>query len=387
MRKIAPAIAALVALAFGCAPAQGDWTPAVPKGFRIERIAGVPGARELAFAPDGNLFVGTRGGDVYIIPHAGGNSESPRVFAHFDDDPASGVSFDGGYLYVGTEHAVWRVPYRSGELHANSAPEKLAAVRTGSPPAGSDGDVHTTTSVAVARGHIYASVGSSCNECVETDPTRATVGEVKNGRYVVIAKRIRNAIALAIDPATGSLWASDAGQDELPPGHPYEFLDDVTSHGTSADYGWPFCYEDHKHKPGTNENCDRVALPRVIFPAYETPIGAVFYPQHQRGRFAFPSKYQGGVFVTFHGSWHGPQQGISGFMPPRVVFVPLHGDTPAHAINWNDPSSQWSDFASGYQQGGSPDRAGRPSGITVGPQGALFLGDDQTGSIYRIRPE
>jgi glucose/arabinose dehydrogenase len=290
-------------------------------------------------------------------------------------------------VYVGTEHAVWRIPYRSGDLRARSAPEKVADVRTGSPPAGSDGDVHTTTSVAAAHGRIYASVGSSCNQCVETDLTRATVGEVKNGRYEVLAKRIRNAIALAINPATRSLWASDAGQDELPPGHPYEFFDDVSAHRSPADYGWPFCYEDRKHKLGTNENCSAVALPRVIFPAYETPVGAVFYPENLRGRYVFPAHYRGGAFVTLHGSWHGPRQGISGYMPPRVVFIPMRGDTPLHAVNWSDPSAQWSDFASGYQQGNGPDRNGRPSGITVGPQGSVFLAGDQTGAVFRIRPQ
>ncbi|MBV9737347.1 MAG: hypothetical protein JO177_04175 [Candidatus Eremiobacteraeota bacterium] len=34
--------------------------------------------------------------------------------------------------------------------------------------------------------------------------------------------------------------------------------------------------------------------------------------------------------------------------------------------------------------GGS--RIGRPTGVAVGPQGDLFVADDQTGNIYRIRP-
>ncbi|MGH8165553.1 MAG: hypothetical protein ACREP1_14600 [Rhodanobacteraceae bacterium] len=29
---------------------------------------------------------------------------------------------------------------------------------------------------------------------------------------------------------------------------------------------------------------------------------------------------------------------------------------------------------------------GRPTGIAVGPLGDLFVADDQTGAIYRIRP-
>jgi glucose/arabinose dehydrogenase len=205
---------------------------------------------------------------------------------------------------------------------------------------------------------------------VETDPTRATVGKIENGRYVPIATRIRNAIALAIDPSTHHLWASDAGQDELAPGHPYEFFDDVSAHRGPVDYGWPFCFENHKQKPGTSENCAKVAIPQVIFPAYATPIGAVFA--------------HGGAYVTLHGSWHGPRQGLPGFVPPRVVFVPMKNGKPARAIDWSNPSTQWTPFAGGYQEGGSSSRTGQPTGITAAANGDLFLADDRTGAVYHI---
>lgn len=339
---------------------------AVPPQYTISQIATVEGARELALSPSGDLFVGTRGDTVYVVRRAqSAKPDEAQVYVRIDDAPASGVAFGNGTLYVGTQHAVWRVQ--------NGHPVKLAAVRTGNPPAGGDGDVHTTTSVAVDGNTIYASVGSSCNECVETDPTRATVGKIENGRYVPIAKRIRNAIALAVDPVTHDLWASDAGQDELAPGHPYEFFDDVSAHAQPVDYGWPFCYENHKHKPGTHENCANVALPAVIFPAYETPVGAVFA--------------HGGTFVTLHGSWHGPRQGLSGYVPPRVVFVPFKNGKPARSVDWSNPAAQWTQFVGGYQAGGSLERIGRPTGIAADKNGDLFLADDQTGAIYRISPK
>jgi glucose/arabinose dehydrogenase len=230
--------------------------------------------------------------------------------------------------------------------------------------------VHPTTSVAVDGSTVYASVGSSCNACVETDPTRATVGKVENGRYVPLATRIRNAVALAVDPSTHHLWASNAGQDRLPAGHPYEFFDDVSAHRAPADYGWPFCFENGKQKPGTRENCANVAIPQVVFPAYETPIGAVFA--------------HGGAFVSLHGSWHGPRQGLTAYLPPRVVFIPFKNGKPARAIDWRNPATQWTQFVGGYQEGGTVSRSGRPTGITAAPNGDLFLADDQTGAVYRI---
>lgn len=352
----------------------------IPPAFTITQIATIPGARELTVAPNGDLYAGTRGEDVYVVRRAdSAKPESATVYVHISDGPDAGVAYGDNALYVGTQHAIWRVQ--------DGHPVKLAAVRTGNPPQGSDGDVHTTTSVVLDGNTIYASVGSSCNACVEIDPTRATVGKVSNGRYVPISVRIRNAIALAVDPLSHGLWASNAGQDALSPGHPYEFFDDVSAHHGTVDYGWPFCYENHRRKSGSQTSCAKVAQPQVLFPAYETPIGAVFYPQNPRGRYAFPAQYRGGAFVTLHGSWHGPAQGLAGYLPPRVVFVPMQGDKPAKSVDWNDPATQWSQFAGGYQNGGSSDRIGRPSGIAVGPQGDLFLADDETGAIYRIRPK
>ncbi|HEY9084757.1 MAG TPA: hypothetical protein VIN40_02250 [Candidatus Tyrphobacter sp.] len=378
-------LAALTAFWFSAVLRAAD-EPQVVAGFRLERIATVQGARELAAAPNGDLFVGTSGGDVDVIPHAeaAGAPGIPRVFAHFGDGPAAGVTLGDGALYVGTQFGIYRISYRSGDLTARSRPQKLAAVRT----SGISRD-HVTTSVAYDRDTLYASVGASCNACVpELDPTRATIQRIdlRTRKMTREAIRIRNAIALAINPRSGVLWAGVAGEDDLPVGHPYEIFDAVTLHPGVVDYGWPSCYENRKQNPKWPGSCAKTAVPRVIMPAYETPIGAVFYPMNAPARYAFPARYRGGVFLTLHGSWHGPAQGLSGFMPPRVIFVPMNGAEPATPANWSNPAAQWSQFLGGYQQGGTDLRIGRPTGIAVGPQGSLFVADDQTGNIYRIRP-
>jgi hypothetical protein len=95
--------------------------------------------------------------------------------------------------------------------------------------------------VAVANKRLYTSVGSSCNNCdPDLDATRATIqqADLDGSGMTVKARHIRNAIALAANPATGTLWAGVAGQDELPHGHPYEMFDPVTLHPGVVDYGW-----------------------------------------------------------------------------------------------------------------------------------------------------
>jgi len=356
----------------------------VPSGLTISVVANVSGARELTFAPNGDLFVGTSSSQVYIVPNADGASGAgtPKVFADLGDSPAAGVALDtsaqNSALYVGTQFGVYRIPYTLGDQTAQSPPVKIASVR----PGGS-GD-HSTTSVAVAGSTVYASVGSSCDACTETDPTRATVQQMglSGSSMTPKAVHIRNAIALAINPNTGTLWAGGAGQDTLPEGHPYEYFDALSLHAGVADYGWPDC-EENRIAYTQGANCSNTVIPRVEFPAYQTIIGAAFYPASPIGEYHLPQQYAGGAFVAMHGSWHA-QNGVP-VAPPRIAFVPMNGDSPPIAVNWSDPTKQWSDFVSGFQHSDGS-RIGRPTGIAVGPQGDLFIADDQTGNIYRIRP-
>lgn len=370
------AVAALALLApadAGAANNAGGLT--VPAGFTIEKIATVPRARELAVAPNGDLFVGTYGNTVVIVAGAQATAAAPKTFVQLDDRPVAGVTIDGERMYLGAQFGVYELPYRSGDRTPRAQPRKIASVRT----SGQARD-HVTTTVAVANKKLYASVGSSCNNCdPDLDATRATVQELDldGSGMTVKARRIRNAIALATNPQTGTLWAGVAGQDELTKGQPYEIFDPVTLHAGVADYGWPHCYDNHRQVDG--KDCSTQVVARVVMPAYATPIGAAFYPEKIDAPHAFPEAYRGGAFVTLHGSWHQPP------VAPRVVFIPMRGDEPAKPVNWDDPTTQWQEFVGGFQTAGG-DRIARPTGIAVGSDGSLFIADDSGGSIYRIRP-
>jgi glucose/arabinose dehydrogenase len=365
----------------------------VPGGFLIETIASVPEARELVALPNGSLIVGTLGRDVYVVPDAEGRADTPKVFATLDDDRAAGVAFAASRseIYVATTKHIWAIAYH-GETKA-SIVWVIADVRTGPIVPGTDGDIHTTTSIAYVGGRLYAAAGSSCNAtmdggktpCTEVDPTRAAVSVMNpdGSGLTQRAKRIRNAIALMVDQETGSLWVGGAGQDDLPAGHPYEFLDNLSAHRGDADYGWPEC-EENRHAYWAGYDCSATVEPLVELPAYSTIIGATFYPQHEREAYAFPTRYHGGLFAAMHGSWHRDDNGCF-VAPPRVIFVPMDGDRPVKPVDWQNPNAQWTDFLSGFQSG-CKTRIGRPTGIAVGPKGSLFVADDASGAIYRIRP-
>jgi glucose/arabinose dehydrogenase len=366
------ALALLLPAAAGSA-ASGD--PTVPPGFTIEKIATVPRARELAVASNGDLFVGTEGNAIAIVADAQGTPAAAKTFVTLPDRPVAGITIDGERMYLGAQFGIYELPYESGDRTPRAQPRKIAAVRL----SGEQSD-HVTTTVAVSGKRLYASVGSSCNNCdPELDATRATIQtmDLDGNGIAPKARHIRNAIALTTNPQTGSVWAGVAGQDELPHGHPYELFDAVTLHAGIADYGWPHCYENHKSVDG--RDCSTQTVPRVVLPAYETPIGATFYPAAGNGAHVFPAAYRGGAFVTLHGSWHQPP------VPPRVVFIAMHGDEPVTPVDWNDPAKQWKEFAGGFQ---GPDgrRIARPTGVAVGSDGSLFVSEDAGGAIYRIRP-
>jgi glucose/arabinose dehydrogenase len=350
----------------------------VPAGFLVSTIAHVGGARQLAALPNGDLIVGTNGTAIAIVPNAesAGAAGAPVTFATINDAPAQGVAYGNGNVFVATQFGVYRIPYATGAR--SGTPQKIASVR----PGGSSD--HTTSSVTVSGSTLYVSVGSSCNACVETDPTRATVQrmDLNGGGMTAQARRWRNAIGITTDPTTGNVWAGGAGQDNLPQGHPYEYLDAVSTRTAPADYGWPDCEENHvAYTQGAN--CTNVVVPAVIIPAYSTIIGVTFYPASQTGAYVFPASWRGGLFVSMHGSWH--TAGNVPIAPPHVAFVPFSGAAPARAANWSDPTTQWSDFFNGFQDA-SGARFGRPTGVAVGAQGSLFVADDDTGAIYRIRP-
>ncbi len=356
----------------------------VPSGFIVSTIAQVSNARELAALPNGDLIVGTSGANVAIVPNAesAGAAGTPATFATLPDSPAQGVAYGGGFVFVATQHGVYRIPYTTGAQ--SGTPQQIASVRTGPIAPNSDGDVHTTSSVGVTGSTLYVGVGSSCNACAESDPTRATVQRmaIDGSGMTTQAKRWRNAIALATDPSTGTEWAGGAGQDDLPSGHPYEFMDPVSTRAAPADYGWPDCEENHVAYVAGSD-CSNVVVPALEFPAYSTIIGAAFYSAAQSGPYAFPSAWSGGLYVGMHGSWHATGSGVP-LVAPHVAFVPFNGGMPSHAVNWSDPTAQWTDFFTGFQNGTT--RIGRVTGVAVGASGSLFVADDAAGVVYRIRP-
>ena len=304
---------------------------------------------------------------MYVVPDAEGHVDSPQVFATLDDDLAAGVAFAPfrSEVFVATTNHVWAIAYH-GEAKARNV-LRIANVRTGSIVPGTDGDIHTTTSVAYAGGRLYVAAGSSCNAtvdggkspCTEVDPTRAAVSVMNpdGSGLTQRAKRIRNAIALTVNQETGSLWSAMPGKTTFPSGT-------LTSFSTIFRRipATPIMAGPNVRRTGTPMVWVRLLRDRRArrqLPAYSTIVGATFYPQHQNG-VRLPGGYHGGLFAAVHGSWHRDAGGCLA-AAPRVVFVPMDGDRPVKPVDWQNPNAQWTDFFLAFRAAAELGSAARPA--------------------------
>jgi glucose/arabinose dehydrogenase len=229
---------------------------------------------------------------------------------------------------------------------------------------------HNLRSLAVARDHsLYLGIGSSCNVCDDAPPL-ATIAHIVGGTMRSYAVGLRNAGGLAFDQS-GKLWAvvnqrddigpTQAVTDDLPP-------DELDLVEAGDDFGWPRCYPDpagskrDANPEYPDADCSGTKSAALNLSAHSAPLGIAFYDKKQ-----FPASYRGGAFVAFHGSWN-----RSVPTGDKVVFVKFARGRP----------TGYTDFVTGWLVNGQ--YSGRPAGLAIDGHGALFISDDQGGTIYRV---
>jgi glucose/arabinose dehydrogenase len=404
----------------------------VPAGFCVTIFAdSVKGARQMAVAPNGDVFVSMQrpGNGIMVLRDAdkSGTAERKEIFA--SGYSTSAVALFDGYVYTeafpqrpqgttvppGTPSlpiAIIRYPLKAGELAPSGPADTIVSGLPGSPG-------HSTRNFVITKaGVLYVNVGSPSNSCQSPDrtknpgknpctelDTRAGVWKFdarkKNqtqGAAVHFAKGIRNAVGIAINPADGSLWTTQHGRDQLSDFRDSLGLDSAAAIKYSAenpaeelmqvnqsdDFGWPYCYYavDQHHlvlapEYGGNGKkvgqCAQKKEPVATFPGHWAPNALFFYTGSN-----FPAKYKGGAFIAFHGSWNRAPEPQAGF---NVVFQPLSGKKARGAYEV---------FADGFAPNVGSGRANgnagahRPTGFAQGIDGALYVSDDAAGRIYKI---
>jgi glucose/arabinose dehydrogenase len=329
--------------------------------------------RVIRRAPNGDVFVAESGaGQIRVFRGmtADGHPERTEVFAQDLDRPYGIAFYPPGpqpqWIYVGDTGAVLRFAYRSGDLKATGAGERIAELPSG----GS----HWTRDLRFSSDGttLFVGIGSRSNVDDPDTSSREThragifALDPDGSHFRVYASGIRNPSGLAVEPGTGKLWCAvnerDGLGDDLVP-------DYVTAVREGGFYGWPWWYlgphQDPRHAGKHAELQARVIVPDVLLQAHDAPLQLEFY-EGQR----FPEGYRGDLFVTSHGSWNRSVR--TGY---EVLRIPLHQSGKA--------GGEYEDFLTGFVLPDG-DVWGRPVGIATAADGSLLVTDDASNSIWRI---
>lgn len=366
------------------------------RGWSAEVWANVPGARRLAWTPDGRLLVstGAAGTIKLLTPAAGGRG--PIVTTLID-----GLRHPQG-IDVATRHGRHIIVVGDQTRivawdYADGAVSGQRIIIDGLPSGG-----HDRITPVIRGDQVFYNLGSRTNDDPidrTSTPQRATIARVGldgTGNRTV-ATGVRNGSGLDVAP-DGTLFASINQADN----QPYPFRDDTGQYGQQVpayinenpvdqvaritpgtELGWPYCLPDTtgrktytdlgyvsqpvRNPDGAVLDCSTVDRTALGLPAHSAPLGFAF----THGS-ALPRSLARGALITSHGSWNRT--------PPREPSVVYSA--------WDDRRRTLTPpraLVTGFQ---NPDgtRWGRSVDAIPGPDGALYVTDDAAGLVYRLSP-
>lgn len=362
----------------------------LPPGFAIKIFAdGLEGSpRMMSFGPDGALYLTLiYSGQVVRLPdrNRDGKADGIEVIAQGFELP-HGLEWRNNWLYLAVSNKILRLQdkNRDGKF------EQEVVIRDIPGPAG-----HFTRTVHFGPdGKIYVSVGSESNFGPEGDPRRAAIlrfnpdGSVPSDnpfandpdprRWVVWAEGLKNSVDFTWTPY-GQLWASDNGTDNLGDDLPPEEV--IVQVQRGGHHGWPYCYtpglglnvkgeRTEVPDPRTTGFDCRKAVPALFTaPAHSAPLGMVWGKSS-----TFPTEYRNSLYIAYHGSLG--VQDPSKYRDCKIERFVIQNGLPVRAET----------FATGWRDPGQPcrDAWGRPVGLAIGPDGAMYVSDDTGGRVYKI---
>jgi glucose/arabinose dehydrogenase len=400
--------------------AGGEVQLKLPQGFTATVFAENVGlTRHIVAAPNGTIYANTwrspydstrtppAGGYLVALRDTNGDGKADAIqrFGSTSDQGSkggTGIALHGNELYAEADSTIVRYRLSGNDPVPAGKPEIIVTGLT------TEGD-HPMHSIAVDDKSLFVNMGSATNACQVKnreagskgrDPCRELEQRAGIWRFTHqpgqrfspaqrYATGIRNAVGLAFYPGDGTLYSTQHGRDQLAENWSKLFnwkqganlpSEELLRIQQGGDYGWPYCYYDPELKHlvlapeygGDGKQVGRCAGklgPVAAFPAHWAPDGLTFYNGTM-----FPEQYRGGAFIAFHGSWNRAPEPQEGY---NVVFQPLAQ---------GKASGEYQVFADGFAgKSKDPGNAShRPVGLTVGPDGALYISDDQRGTIWRV---
>ena len=332
----------------------------LPPGFKAEIWAtGMPGARAMARAPNGKIYIGTRGiGRVYEVTD-GGASRTSRVVIDKLVQPA-GVAFNNGALYV---MAIDKV-LRFDGIHTNPAAAPVDMTTAFQLPKEQH---HNWKYIAFGPdGKLYVPFGAPCNICVPGQEYAQIRRYNADGSGMeVIARGVRNTVGFTWHPTTKEMWFTDHGRDWMGEDGPEDELNRMPT--TGLNFGFPYCHANGVADADIKKDqpCAGVTLPVATMGPHAAVMGAHFYTGSM-----FPAEYKNTLFVARKGSWNRTKK--FGY---DVVAVKMNAD---------GSNAKVEPFMTGFMNPADNSFSGRPAYLLQLPDGSMLVSDEQLGAIYRI---
>jgi glucose/arabinose dehydrogenase len=392
----------------------------VPPDFEISVYARLESPRFMAIAPNGDLLVSQPfrdeerrylGNIILYRPTESGIPESYSFASNLKraHDMVFHSIDDITYFYYSETNQVTRCIYNSGDTAIKNCEVVVSGLIDDDSPELNGALGHELKNIALDSQHkLYVSIASFCNACLEdtqSDPLRGAIyvydADGKNGR--LFAQGLRNAEGLAFRPETDRLWVTNINRDNLA----YPFNDDVDGDGLSdygkiipeyvdnhppeqltrvidgGNYGWPFCNPNPDSESGydwmpldndvvLNPNgealdCSQVTRARKGIQAHSTPLGLHFLQDT-----AFPEAYRKGLAIAYRGSWNRTEK--TGY---KIAYFPWN-------VEMAGPGEQM-DLVTGWLNEETQEVWGRPVDVAVDLEGNMFISDDTSGTIYKMR--
>ncbi|HVW95086.1 MAG TPA: PQQ-dependent sugar dehydrogenase [Mucilaginibacter sp.] len=373
----------------------------LPAGFSAVVLAeNLNQPRHLIVTPQSDIYIHlaspSNGAGVVVLHDDGTKASAKTTFGNYG---GTGIALKDGYLYVSSNSDIYRYKLDANNQVVNtSAPETVVSGLTNK-------RMHNSKSITLDNaGNIYVNIGAYSNICSDYDkdktgcPVLNDAGGIwmfkanklnqKQSDGVRFATGLRNVVGLDWNQQDNQLFVMQHGRDAL-----HDLYPDLYSTKQSADLpaecmyalkegdnaGWPYVYYDWIQEKlmqgpeyggdGKKEADAKYLRPVAAYPGHFAPDGLLFYTGDQ-----FPERYKNGAFIAFHGSWNRAPERQEGYC---VVFQPFKN---------GKPDGKYEIFADGFA---GPDKSPggalhRPCGLAQGPDGSLYVTDDQKGTLYKI---
>ena len=308
--------------------------------------------------------IGVSANRVSLLRDADGDgvAEIREAFVENQNQPF-GMALIGNRFYLGNTDGIVAFDYAAGATSLAGPGQKLVSFK----PHG-----HWTRSLIVSPDgtRIYAGVGSLSNigdQGMEAEEGRAAIWEldVATGKARIFASGLRNAVGMAWEPTTGTLWTVVNERDGLGDETPPDYLTSVREGGF---YGWPYSYWGSTVDDRVPQ--DKAMVARAITPDYAlgghtASLGLCWMPAGTLPGFGE------GMVIGQHGSWNRAK--LSGY---KLIFVPFANGA---------PSGPPRDILTGFLSGDEKVAYGRPVGVAIGPdRKSLLMADDVGDVIWRV---